>query len=49
MPSVEVRAIFAFLERLLYILLSILGVAEALGIKLDRKAEESTPFRSRDR
>ena len=45
MPSLDVRLILAALERLLYVLLSILGLAQVLGIKLDKTATESTPYR----
>jgi hypothetical protein len=45
MISVEVRAILAALERIVYLLLSVLGVAQALGLNVDRTARESTPYR----
>lgn len=45
MTSVEVRAILAALERILYVLLSVLGLGQALGLKLDKTAIESTPYR----
>jgi hypothetical protein len=45
MISIEVRAILAALERVLYLLLSLVGLGQALGIKLDKTATESTPYR----
>lgn len=45
MVSIEVRAILAALERILYLLLSLVGLGQALGIKLDKTATESTPYR----
>ena len=45
MFNVETRAILAALERILYVLLSVLGLGQALGLKLDKTATESTPYR----
>jgi hypothetical protein len=45
MLEVELKALFAYLQRILYVLLTILGVAEALGVKLDKTAIEGQPYR----
>jgi hypothetical protein len=45
MLSIEVRAILAMLERILAMLLGLLGLGQALGVKLDKTAAESTPYR----
>lgn len=45
MISIEVRAILAALERVVALLLSIIGLGQALGIKLDKTAVEGTPYR----
>ena len=47
MVSAEARLILAALERVLYLLLSLVGLGQALGIKLDKTATESTPYRDR--